>query len=91
MNIRTINKYSRYGGHIMENPDSYPELKSDYGPSLLEYMECPWNSTNIDQCTTRHWTNSGYEIGCDMHRNDAGLKCRDEPFPGKILHKFLKL
>lgn len=55
---------------------------TDIAPTLLEYMECPLNSVDLNQCSEREWSHKDQRIVCKHHQRDLRLKCRSKPFPG---------
>lgn len=77
---RLLFGYNNYGYRKGQN-----HFKHDIGPTILKYIECPWDSIEVDQCSERLWTNKDYIISCEMHVLDVELKCNSEPFPGNVL------
>lgn len=74
--------FSRNGGYILQNRDSLNASRF-YGPPWNEYLDCPWNTTDIETCLTRNWAYKDFRKTCDAHTNDAALKCRTDEYPGK--------
>ncbi|XP_052066774.1 neurotrypsin-like [Mytilus californianus] len=70
----------RNGGYILQNQDTRNAYKF-YGPPLMEYLDCPWNTTDIETCQTRNSAYKDFRETCDAHTNDAALKCRTDKFP----------
>ncbi|CAG2253255.1 unnamed protein product [Mytilus edulis] len=82
-----------YGGHIINNMDNGQydgenDGRTDIAPTLLEYMECPWNSVDLNQCSEREWSHKDQRIVCKHHQRDLRLKCRSKPFPDYEVHLF---
>ncbi|VDI31690.1 Hypothetical predicted protein, partial [Mytilus galloprovincialis] len=70
----------RNGGYILQNRDSLNASRF-YGPPWNEYLDCPWNTTDIETCLTRNWAYKDFRKTCDAHTNDAALKCRTDEYP----------
>ncbi|XP_052064975.1 scavenger receptor cysteine-rich type 1 protein M130-like [Mytilus californianus] len=73
------------GGHIINDVDNGKESqnyhRTNVAPTILKYIECPWNSVHLDQCSERKWSHKDNRIICDSHKRDLRLKCRSTPFP----------
>ncbi|CAC5380215.1 unnamed protein product [Mytilus coruscus] len=74
------------GGHIITDVDNGHNEgrhfgRTDIAPTILKYMECPWNSVDLNQCSEREWGHKDNRIKCNHHQRDLRLKCRSKPFP----------
>ncbi|XP_076114231.1 scavenger receptor cysteine-rich domain superfamily protein-like [Mytilus galloprovincialis] len=70
----------RNGGYILQNRDNSDAYRF-YGPPWIEYLDCPWNTTDIETCLTRNWAYKDFRKTCDAHTHDAALKCRTDEYP----------
>lgn len=61
--------------------------KQDIGPTILRYIECPWDSVKLVQCSERSYAYKDYILSCEMHVLDVELECNSEPFPGNCLKR----
>ncbi|CAC5372557.1 unnamed protein product [Mytilus coruscus] len=82
------------GGRLLFGYNNYGYIKGknhykhDIGPTILKYIECPWDSVALDQCSERLWAYKDYILSCDMHKLDVKLKCNSEPFPDYEIQLF---
>ncbi|XP_052064963.1 egg peptide speract receptor-like [Mytilus californianus] len=80
---RLLFGYNNYGYRKGQN-----HFKHDIGPTILKYIECPWDSVELDQCSERLWAYKDDILSCEMHTLDVKLKCNTEPFPDYEIQLF---
>ncbi|CAC5411865.1 unnamed protein product [Mytilus coruscus] len=81
------------GGHIIidvdDGKDGQNYNRKDIAPTILKYIECPWSSVDLDQCSEREWGHKDNRIICDSHKVDLRFEVDSIRFTCRIFITFI--